>query len=110
MTSEEERVLSDFVHNNIGCNQTALVEECLTKEVFAYDDIANLYQEGEGGEEEAQEIFSWYCVDEWMADKLKEQGEPVLENDFGKWWGRTTFGQLIAADSVIERIHAELNK
>ncbi len=51
-----------------------------------------------------QEIFEWYAVSDWLAKQLKEHNEPVLENDYGTWWGRTCTGQAIAMDSVIEDI------
>jgi len=98
---------------------------------FTYDNIVNLYEQTsfkdwqevqgetylknnnieqqkkdyEDREELAQEIFEWWVVDEWMAQKLIDQGEPVLKNDYGYWWGRTTTGQAISLDSVIEAIY-----
>lgn len=58
---------------------------------------------------EAQEIFEWWVVDSWTASKLKDQGEPILDNDYGIWWGRTTTGQAIKMDYVIACIVADLN-
>ena len=47
---------------------------------------------------------------DWFANKLIEQGEKV-DKDFAGMciWARTTSGQGIASDSVIERIAAEIN-
>jgi hypothetical protein len=61
-------------------------------------------------ESEPVEILEWWLVSEWMAGKLREQGEPILDNDFGYWWGRKISGQSITMDGVILDIAADLNK
>ena len=56
-----------------------------------------------------REVFEHWIVSDWLADRLAEKGEKV-DKDFAGMtvWARTTTGQQIAADSVIEQIHAEL--
>lgn len=54
------------------------------------------------------EIFSWYLVTDWLAERLREEGECVLETEGGTYWGRCTFGQLIESDSVIQTIYNNL--
>jgi len=45
------------------------------------------------------EVYEWYLItDSWVADKLKDMGQPMLDNDYGTWWGRTCTGQAIALD------------
>ena len=61
-------------------------------------------------EPQPQEILEWWVVTTWMADKLKEQGEPILENEWGVWWGRTCSGQAILLDNVIDKIRESLDK
>ncbi len=61
-------------------------------------------------ESEPQEIFEWWLVDDWMSEKLRGIGEPVLVSDFGTWWGRTTSGQAISIDGCIERLYISLNQ
>ena len=54
---------------------------------------------------EPQEIYEWWLVTQWFYEKLKAQGEPVLcHDDFNHWWGRTTTGQSIMLDHVIDDI------
>lgn len=55
------------------------------------------------------EVYEHWIVSSWLADKLEAHGEKV-DRDFAGLtiWARTTTGQAIAMDSVIERIHAEL--
>lgn len=57
-----------------------------------------------------REVFEHWIVSDWLADKLAEKGEKV-DKDFAGMtiWARTTTGQGIASDSVIEAICAELN-
>jgi hypothetical protein len=54
------------------------------------------------------EIFEWWCIDDCLAEKLKNKGECTIEYGFAHWWGRPAFGQLIAADGTIREIAEEL--
>ena len=56
------------------------------------------------------EVYEHWIVTDWLADKLIEHGEKV-DKDFAGMciWARTTTGQAIAADHVIEAITAEVN-
>jgi hypothetical protein len=62
-----------------------------------------------GLDSEPQEIYQWYLVTDWLGDNLKAIGEPVLENDYGTWWGRTCCGQAIELDGTIQKIVDNLN-
>ena len=60
---------------------------------------------------QAKEVFEYWLVTEWLYIKLKDKGEPVYSyDDFNFIWGRTTTGQAIYADYVIEKITEELMK
>jgi hypothetical protein len=58
-----------------------------------------------------REVFEHWAVTDWFADKLEAAGEKV-DKDFADLcvWARTTTGQAIHADGVIERIYAETHK
>lgn len=58
-----------------------------------------------------REVFEHWAVTDWLADKLIEEGEQV-DKDFGNLciWARTTTGQGIASDGVIERIYAKMTQ
>ena len=58
-----------------------------------------------------REVFEHWIVSDWLADKLEERGEKV-DRDFAGMtvWARTTTGQAISMDYVIEQITADLNK
>ena len=57
---------------------------------------------------EPQEIFEWWIVTSWFYEKLKEQGQPVLEWGNNYYWGRCCTGQAILLDSVISRICSDM--
>lgn len=58
-----------------------------------------------------REVYEHWIVSDWLADKLIERGEKV-DKDFAGMtiWARTTTGQAIYCDHVIEQITAEVNK
>lgn len=56
------------------------------------------------GELQYPEAFEYWAVSDWLADKLRENGEPVAEFGMTYVWGRGTTGQAIALDYVIEKI------
>jgi len=125
-----------FVAREIYANQTSFVEEALKQQIFSVDEIYNLYREFDGlllspnicincqlefscldsetGECEncfeknnnPQVVLEWWLVSHWLGRKLLIDGQPVIDNNFGVWWGRTTSGQAIAMDEPIEKIFA----
>jgi hypothetical protein len=58
-----------------------------------------------------REVCEHWSVSTWFAEKLIEQGEKV-DTDFAGMnvWARTTTGQGIMSDGVIERIYAAMVK
>jgi len=59
-------------------------------------------------EEEQQEIYEWWSVSSYLAKKLKEKGQPILEKFGHTIWGRTCTGQSINHDSLISEICSEM--
>lgn len=58
-----------------------------------------------------EEVFEYWAVSEWLGKKLKEQDELVDDDFLGLCvWGRTTTGQSISMDGVIEVIYDNLHK
>ncbi len=57
------------------------------------------------------EVYEHWIVSDWLADQLAAKGEKV-DKDFAGLtvWARTTTGQAIAMDSVIQAITADLAK
>lgn len=57
----------------------------------------------------SQDVLEYWIVSQWLAEKLAARGE-VVEMDFHGLiiWGRTTSGQSIVMDPVIEDIYREV--
>lgn len=67
-----------------------------------------ILQENEQLESQPREIFEWWIVTEYLYNKLKAQGQPVLEWGNNCYWGRCTSGQAILLDHVISVICEEM--
>ena len=114
------RTIQQMIDQEVYIHQDALIRKCFDKDVFEWDDVVNLYapvetfddneDDDNEPEEEAQEIMQWLSISEWLARKLTEVGAPVLDNGYGYWWGRTTYGQSLEMDDVIIRIYEQLTK
>ena len=53
------------------------------------------------------EVFEWWLVSPYLAQELKGRGEVVIDALDCHWWGRTTSGQAIYMDGVIQKIAGE---
>jgi hypothetical protein len=58
-----------------------------------------------------REVHEHWLVSDWFAHRLEAHGEKV-DRDFAGLtvWARTTTGQALYADAVVEAIAAEMNK
>jgi DNA-directed RNA polymerase subunit RPC12/RpoP len=90
--------------------------EKIETEIPDDDDFVNISYKCENCDEEldeineldtqAQDIFEWWLVSDWLAEKFADKGEPVLVNK--AIWGRTCTGQAILLDYVISQIAYEM--
>lgn len=96
-----------YIKNEIIVNQSSLIENALKLDIplggICIDNIRNLVSKGD----EYQEILEWWLITKWLAEKLEHIGEPILETDYGFYWGRTCSGQAIILDGTIQRITTE---
>ena len=84
--------------------QTALIQALFTQEYntpatdlidsFCYENIHNLFPDIEDDEADMQEIYAWYAcfLPEYAIEALKEDGHPIIQNEYGTWIGRTDWG------------------
>lgn len=111
-TEKIEEIAKRLIDQEVFLNQTSLV--CALQDKgdldFSYEKVSNLFEESEDGESEFKGIFEWFAVSRWLAKKLNDIEEPILENDYGQWWGRTCFGQEIILDGTFQTIAKGLNK
>ena len=123
-------ITQKFIYPHILRNQSSLIYDLGKLEVdgFLYEDIENLFMtdeeiikwhlddiEIEGKEITAEdlddfrydnpkEIYEWYLVSDWFIDRLREINEPVIDNDYGEYWGRCCTGQAIYLDYEIQEL------
>lgn len=75
------------------------------------EDSARQFCEDENIEPYQREVYEHWIVSDWLADKLRERGEKVDVDFCGLTvWARTTTGQAIANDYVIDDILRELGE
>ena len=108
-----QSIKANFIQQHVYANISRLVDYIINKGFedtnapFTIDDIENFYVEDEEtGESEMQEVYQWFIVSEYLANKLSEKGEPIIRDE--NIWGRGTFGQAILLDYVITEICAEM--
>ena len=122
---KKQQKLSDFVSREVYVNQTMLIGELMKDDKIELEDVKNYFKtdkelkdngyktkkerkEARDNGEDVNEIYEWWAVSGWLLDKLEAKGAPVLRTDLGEWWGRTTTGQAISMDWVIEQIFDDL--
>ena len=77
-------------------NQNLLIEERMKHDDSIWDNIQNF--------DENSEVLEWWLVTPYMAELLKENGEVIFADYDCYWWGRTTIGQALYMDWVIQEI------
>lgn len=83
-----------LVENCVLKNQSAVVDELLRVNLLPEEYIYPFIGE----------VMEWWLIDSWLAERLKREGEVIIEEYGCFWWGRLTSGQAIYMDSVIQRI------
>lgn len=84
----------------------AWIAEYCGANVMCDDDDLDRLREIVQDNAEPAEIFEWWLVESGLAEGLRQIGEPVLDNGYGTWWGRTCTGQAILSDGTIQRVAA----
>ena len=125
-------ITQKFIQNHIYRNQSSLITHLQENfvEGFNFDDIENLYMTDEeivnymgsydedvseqelidevrDNGEDINEIYEWYLVSDWFLDRLREINEPIIDNDYGEYWGRCGTGQAICLDHNIQELAYE---
>ena len=81
-------------------NQNLVVEELMRHDESLFDSLQNF--------DDSSEVLEWWLVTPYMADMLKEKGEVILSDYDCYWWGRTTSGQALYMDGVIQEIAGQI--
>ena len=95
-----------LVDNHVYSNVSYLVQELSRQEQYM-DDLMEVQVNYNSNpiEGEPEEALEHWLVSEWLGKRLQEEGEMVIEFLGLTIWGRTTSGQAIYIDSVIEDIY-----
>lgn len=93
LSDDEQDALEEFVGRHVLANQDNLIRNTMD-----LDDI-RIHTENYKGD-----VMEWWLIDDYLAQKLRHQGETVMENYNCTWWGRTATGQRIILDTVIVNI------
>ena len=86
-----------LVENCVLKNQTAIVDEMLNKNLLPEEYIYPF----------VGDVMEWWLIDSWLAERLKREGEVIIDEYGCCWWGRLASGQSICMDSVIQKIAGE---
>ena len=86
-----------IVENCVLKNQSTVVEEMIQANLISFEYLDPF----------TDEILEWWLIDSWLAERLRQEGEVVIEEYGCYWWGRSTSGQAIYLDSVIQKIVEE---
>ena len=92
-----------LVDNHVYHNVSYLVQELSKDEKYSNDLMEVQVQFND--EDYPDEALEHWLVSNWLAERLREEGEMVIDFMDLTIWGRTTSGQAICIDSVIEDIY-----
>lgn len=80
-------------------------------DTWRYDGFVDEYEDAhelceyQGIDPHEREVFEHWSVSSWLASELEKRGEKVARDWYGHYvWARTTTGQAISIDGVIEDI------
>lgn len=96
--SEDEKELSAM-------SLDELRAECIER---IESDIIDEWREAVRDNAEPAEVYEWYRVSSYLAKLLGEQGEVILSNSYGDWWGRTCTGQALIMDGTLQQAAAAI--
>jgi len=102
---EKQRQAERLVEKHIFENINLTMEKTLKEDPEILYEAKNYKEDKETGE--YPEIYEWWSVSDWLADKPESWNEIVLDYLDFKVWGRQTTGQAIILDSVIQEIAEE---
>ena len=83
-----------IVQNCVLKNQSTVIEEMIRANLISEEYLYPF----------VDDVMEWWLVTPWLAERLKEQGEIIIDELGCRWWGRLTSGQAIYMDGVIQEI------
>ncbi len=101
-TDRINKLARQLINDDILANQTALLDELVNGELLEGFPAVWIAPE--------DPVYEWWLVTRSLAEELTQIDEVVIENSFGRWWGRKATGQEIFLDGLFQRIAADLVK
>lgn len=101
-----------YIKNEIIVNQTYLINAALllSESISGIEwDNVNNYPTINDEPGDLIEIYEWWLVSDWLAEKLQQIDEVILSSDVHSYWGRSCTGQAIILDGTIQRIVEKQN-
>ena len=92
---EQARRIADI---HVLWKQNSIVEEMILNGKIDEDELYDLCE---------AEVLEWWLVSPWLAERLRDYGEVVIDAMDCHWWGRQTSGQAIYMDAVVWKIAEE---
>ena len=87
-----QQIVDDLILDN----QNLVIEELMKHDDSIWDSLQNFNED--------TDVLEWWLVTPYMAELLKENGEVIFADYDCYWWGRTTYGQALYMDWVIQEI------
>lgn len=114
MEKEKQEQAGRLVEKHIIENLCLTAEKELQENPDLLSEAKNYYPTDEDGKRdddngEYPEIYEYWSVSEWLADKLEGRDEVIFEMLDFIVWGRQCTGQAIKLDCVIQDIAEEYN-
>lgn len=115
MDKEIEQLAERLIEREIYCRANTVIETLNTHGLIECDLWENEYENQDGendGDPNYKEIYEYYFVSDWLADKLFQVNEPILRCDLVDFpvWGRTCTGQSISLDGTFQEIAKMISK
>ena len=101
--------IEEFVEAGINDNVTSIFCELIKQDIHDLlgVNLNDLFSSYDSKDKEMINVFELWTIQEWLAYKLRQRGEKVIELSLLFIWCRTTTGQAIKLDDCIKDIYTE---
>jgi hypothetical protein len=98
----------DLDYNDAKAAMKEFLDNDYCENYSPYDNYYNEYIESLKDDQLPQDVMQWFIVSDYLAKKLSEIGEPILNTNNHNLWGRTCCGQSIELDGTFQNIFRNL--
>ena len=98
---------SNIVKTEVFCLCPSLLIDTLYSDAKTSDDFSSAMYKYDEETGETEEALEFWLVSNWLAKQLEKHGGCVYDLGDAMIWGRSTSGQAISQDTIIEDIAKE---